>query len=71
MHRSIAQRLITEMLQRLAMHIVAGHAVQVGRPAYVQSSSQTQHMPGISQDSTSGSPCRHWHSHACKPPNLA
>lgn len=28
-HRSIAQRLITEMLQRLAMHIVAGHAVQV------------------------------------------
>lgn len=32
-HRSIAQRLITEMLQRLAMHIVAGHAVQVGRPA--------------------------------------
>jgi hypothetical protein len=30
-HRSIAQRLITEMLQRLAMHIVAGHAVQVRR----------------------------------------
>jgi hypothetical protein len=29
-HRSIAQRLITEMLQRLAMHIVAGHAIQVG-----------------------------------------
>lgn len=28
-HRSIAQRLITEMLQRLAMHIVAGHAIQV------------------------------------------
>jgi hypothetical protein len=32
-HRSIAQRLITEMLQRLAMHIVAGHAVQVRSPA--------------------------------------
>lgn len=28
-HRSIAQRLITEMLHRLAMHIVTGHAVQV------------------------------------------
>lgn len=31
-HRSIAQRLITEMLQRLAMHIVAGHAIKVAFP---------------------------------------
>ncbi|KAF8073053.1 hypothetical protein HT031_000714 [Scenedesmus sp. PABB004] len=36
LHRSTAQRLIGEMLQRLAAHIVAGHAVRVGFPGVGQ-----------------------------------
>jgi hypothetical protein len=39
-HRSIAQRLINEMLQRLAMHIVGGHAIKVRVSACVPPAGQ-------------------------------
>lgn len=32
MHRSVAQRLLLEMLQRIAMHIVTGHGLRVDFP---------------------------------------
>lgn len=50
-HRSIAQRIITEILQRLAMHIVAGNPIKVrdmvlaglrSRPAVYQHGSSSR-----------------------------